>query len=308
MKIWNFDFYKNKRRYLFVSLFLAAVLAVGMISMGAKLDIQFKGGALITYSHDGQIPRAQFQKDVEEILGESVTVQESSDIVTGSKSFVVSLAASHGISAQKQLELSQGLDAIYSQNELKTTSINVVNPTIGAEFLAKSLIAILVASILMVLYISIRFRRISGWMAGITAVLALTHDVLVVFMVFVLLRIPLNINFIAVSLTILGYSINDTIVVYDRIRENKRLYSKSLSTPQLVNKSLNQSFTRSLMTSVTTIMAMVVVSAVAGIYKIDSILSFSVPMTAGMVSGFYSSICIAPNLWAVWQERRSKTA
>lgn len=126
-----------------------------------------------------------------------------------------------------------------------------------------------------------------------------------VFAVFVVGRISLNANFIAVCLTILGYSLNDTIVIYDRIRENRRIYGASMPVEDLVNLSLNQSMTRSLLTSVTTASAMIVVSLVALLYNVNTILSFSFPMIIGMVSGFYSSVCIAPALWTMWQKKKA---
>ena len=98
-------------------------------------------------------------------------------------------------------------------------------------------------------------------------------------------------------------SLNDTIVIYDRIRENRRIYGTSMPVEDLVNLSLNQSMTRSLLTSVTTASAMVVVSLVALLYNVNTILSFSFPMIIGMVSGFYSSVCIAPALWTMWQKK-----
>jgi preprotein translocase SecF subunit len=158
---------------------------------------------------------------------------------------------------------------------------------------------------MMVFYIGVRFRKISGWSAGITAVIALTHDLIIVFAVFLLLRIPLNANFIAVCLTILGYSLNDTIVIYDRIRENRRIYGGAMPTEDLVSLSLNQSVFRTLMTTATTAAAMGVVSVVAYLYNVTSILSFSVPMIAGLLSGVYSSLCIAPLLWVVWQQKKA---
>ncbi|MEG1971635.1 MAG: protein translocase subunit SecF, partial [Oscillospiraceae bacterium] len=129
------------------------------------------------------------------------------------------------------------------------------------------------------------------------------HDVIADFCAFVIFRFAIDTNFFAVCLTILGYSLNDTIVIYDRIRENKRIYGTQKSIPELVNLSLNQSFKRSLMTTVTTVTAMVVVAAVAVVCNVTSILSFAVPMIVGMVSGFFSSMCIAPNLWVIWQEK-----
>ena len=160
------------------------------------------------------------------------------------------------------------------------------------------------ASLLMVVYISLRFKKIGGWSAGITAVIALIHDLLMVFAVFVLFRISINANFIAICLTILGYSLNDTIVIYDRVRENKRIYGDAMPIEEMMNLSLNQSFTRSLMTSITTASAMVVVSVIAKMYNVTSILSFSFPMIIGMVSGCYSSLCIATMLWVIWQKKK----
>ena len=100
-------------------------------------------------------------------------------------------------------------------------------------------------------------------------------------------------------------SLNDTIVIYDRVRENKKLYGNKLNTAALMNKSLNQSLTRSLITTITTVTAMAVVSIVAYFYNVNSILSFSVPMMIGMLSGVYSSLCIAAPLWVMWQEKKA---
>lgn len=158
----------------------------------------------------------------------------------------------------------------------------------------------------MIIYIAIRFKRISGWSAGVTAVIALLHDVAMVYATFVIFRMPLDDNFIAVALTILGYSINDTIVVYDRVRENKRIYGKSLNTAELMNKSLNQSLSRSIHTSVTTIMAMTIVLIISIIFGIESIFTFAFPMIIGMISGVYSTLCISSSLWVDWQNHKEK--
>ena len=137
------------------------------------------------------------------------------------------------------------------------------------------------------------------------AVVALLHDVLFVFTTFIIFRMPINDNFIAIVLTILGYSLNDTIVIYDRIRENKRLLGKKYTTGELVNLSINQSLTRTINTSVMTVLAMAVVLVVALMYNVESIVSFALPMIIGMIAGVYSSICIAGPLWVMWQERES---
>lgn len=304
MKKWNIDFFGNRKIYFGLSLALIVLMLVGSVMFGVDLDIQFKGGALITYSYTGDIDQADFQQSVETVLGQKVSLQKSIDIATGTQNFVVSLPTSEGLNAGKQAELAVALDEKYKDNNLSTASISVVNPTIGKEFLVKSLTAVAFASLLMVVYISLRFKKIGGWSAGITAVIALIHDLLMVFAVFVLFRISINANFIAICLTILGYSLNDTIVIYDRVRENKRIYGNSMPIEEMMNLSLNQSFTRSLMTSITTASAMIVVSVIAKMYNVTSILSFSFPMIIGMVSGCYSSLCIATMLWVIWQKKK----
>ena len=305
MKNWNINFFAHRKYYFTISIMLIVVMFACALVFGVNLDIQFKGGALLTYSYTGDLDAPAFQKAAEKVLGQSVSMQESTDIATGKRNIVLSLPTSEGIDAERQAALAAALNEQFSGNEIETASISVVNPTIGGEFLAKCLVAIGFAALLMVFYVSFRFRRIGGWSAGETAVVALVHDILMVFAVFVIGRISLNANFIAVCLTILGYSLNDTIVIYDRIRENRRIYGTSMPVEDLVNLSLNQSMTRSLLTSVTTASAMVVVSLVALLYNVNTILSFSFPMIIGMVSGFYSSVCIAPALWTMWQKKKA---
>lgn len=305
MKNWNINFFAHRKYYFTISIMLIVVMFACALVFGVNLDIQFKGGALLTYSYTGDLDAPAFQKAAEKVLGQSVSMQESTDIATGKRNIVLSLPTSEGIDAERQAALAAALNEQFSGNEIETASISVVNPTIGGEFLAKCLVAIGFAALLMVFYVCFRFRRIGGWSAGVTAVVALVHDILMVFAVFVIGRISLNANFIAVCLTILGYSLNDTIVIYDRIRENRRIYGTSMPVEDLVNLSLNQSMTRSLLTSVTTASAMVVVSLVALLYNVNTILSFSFPMIIGMVSGFYSSVCIAPALWTMWQKKKA---
>ena len=172
----------------------------------------------------------------------------------------------------------------------------------GRLFFTKCLVAILLASIFLVVYVALRFRKIGGWTAGVMAVLALLNDVLVAYFAFVVFRIPLNDNFVAVVLSILGYSLNDTIVVYDRIRENRRTMDSKCSIAEVVNRSINQSFMRTLNTSICTFIAIATVAVVGLIFRLDSIISFMVPMMFGVISGFYTSEFLCSPLWARWQQ------
>ena len=161
------------------------------------------------------------------------------------------------------------------------------------------------SAIVLIIYIAVRFRNIGGWLAGVCAIIALLHDIIITYGAFVVMGMEIDANFMAVILTILGYSVNDTIVVYDRIRENKTLYKGSISLSDLTDLSINQSLTRSINTSVTTIFAMIVVSLVASMRGVESILSFSLPMLVGLIIGTYSSLFLASPLWVVLESRRS---
>lgn len=169
MKNWNINFFAYRKYYFTISIMLIVVTLACALVFGINLDIQFKGGALLTYSYTGDIDASAFQKAAEKVLGQSVSMQESTDIATGKQNIVLSLPTSEGIDAERQAALAAALNEQFSGNEIETASISVVNPTIGGEFLAKCLVAIGFAALLMVFYVSFRFRRIGGWSAGVTA-------------------------------------------------------------------------------------------------------------------------------------------
>ncbi len=302
------DFIGKKKIFFAISIAMVVITLLFSIFKGVELDIQYKGGTMITYSYTGEIDHSAFQSLVEETVGGRVSIQDSSDIATGSSNLVVSLASTDGLTSEEQATLSDAVESAYAENNLKTESISNVSATVGREFFIKSLIAVLFAAIVMVVYIGFRFKRISGWSAGVMAVIALIHDVIAAFAVFVIVGIPIDANFMAVVLTILGYSINDTIVIYDRVRENRRIYGTKLSTAELMNKSMNQSLKRTLITSLTTIMALAVVAVVTLLYNVTSIVSFVFPMIVGLISGTYSSICLVPSLWVMWQDHQASKA
>ena len=176
----------------------------------------------------------------------------------------------------------------------------------GTRFLQKSLVAVIFALALILIYIAFRFKNIGGLTGGAMAILALLNDLMVIFGVFVVLRAPLDGNFIAALLTILGYSVNDTVVIYDRIRENRKLLGKKAPFGELVNLSLNQSLRRTLMTTITTVAALAVMCIVSVLYGLDSIFTFAFPLMMGMVSGVYTSLCVSTSAWVTWTSRKNK--
>lgn len=300
------DFVGKRKIFFSISIALVAVTLIGSLFLGLNLDIQYKGGTMLTYSYSGDINKDEFLSQIEQIVGGKASVQETSDLATGNSNLVVSLASNSGLTAEKQLELSDKLSESFSANDLHTESISNVSASVGKEFFLKSLVAVVFAAIVMVVYIGFRFKRISGWSAGVMAVIALIHDIIAVIAVFVFFRLSVDANFMAVVLTILGYSINDTIVIYDRIRENRRIYGVKLPIAELVNKSMNQSLKRAFVTTITTVMALAVIAVVTLLFNVTSIVTFVFPLIVGLISGTYSSVCLVPCMWVMWQEYRAK--
>ncbi|WP_294759093.1 protein translocase subunit SecF [uncultured Gemmiger sp.] len=298
-------FIPNRKKFYGFSCALIAVVLVFCGVFGVHMDVEFKGGSMVTLAYQGEADLSALKSTISGELNQSnLTLQTGSDI-SGSQTLTVTLPGSQTLTTEQLDNLLSTLNEQYPDNAFTQNEVSNVDATIGKEFLLKSVVALVAACVLIMLYVAYRFRRIGGFKAGATAVVALLHDLFVVFGVFVILRIPLNGNFIAAMLTILGYSINDTVVIYDRIRENSALYSKKqLSLPELVNLSINQSFSRSLMTTITTCCALGVVCVVSIIYRLDSIYTFAFPLLFGMISGVYSTICIATPLWVDWKQRK----
>ena len=298
-------FIPNRKKFYGFSCALIAVVLVFCGVFGVHMDVEFKGGSMVTLAYQGEADLNALKSTISGELDQSnLTLQTGSDI-SGSQTLTVTLPGSQTLTTEQLDNLLTTLNEQFPDNAFTQNEVSNVDATIGKEFLLKSVVALVAACVLIMLYVAYRFRRIGGFKAGATAVVALLHDLFVVFGVFVILRIPLNGNFIAAMLTILGYSINDTVVIYDRIRENSALYSKKqFSLPELVNLSINQSFSRSLMTTITTCCALGVVCAVSIVYRLDSIYTFAFPLLFGMISGVYSTICIATPLWVDWKQRK----
>lgn len=298
-----------QKRKIFFGLSIGIILAGIIFSLvfGVQLDIQFKGGSIMKYSFTGDLDIINAENIIETSLGKPVSCQETTVLGGTGKNLVINVAGDSAVSPDDQVKMEKALAAAYPKAGFALVEANMVDPFIGAEFFRKALLAIFVASVLIVAFVWLAFRSMSGPSAGVMALVALFHDVAVVFFVFVFLRIPLNEALVAVVLSILGFSINDTIVIYDRIRENKRLTEGRIPLDELVDLSINQSLTRSINTSMCVIGALLVAYIFATLYGIDSIKEFALPMMIGTISGSYSTIFLAGPLWVMWKTRGGRT-
>ena len=294
----SIDFIGKKAVFFTIS---GIIIAAGLISMGVHSATE---GKALNYGLDfmgGTSTTADFGKDmsIEDIENDIVPYVEK---VTGDSDVQATKVEGTTQVTIKTRTLSlderQELEDTLAENcdvDASTITSQSISSTISGEMRSDALKAVIVSCIFMLLYIWFRFKDIRF---AASAILALVHDVLVVITVYALVRISVGSTFIACVLTIVGYSINDTIVIFDRIRENLALKTRKQTAEELrevANKSLTQTLSRSINTSITTFI-MVVMLYILGV---ASIRDFSLPLMAGLVCGAYSSICIATELWYV---------
>lgn len=299
-------FVENRGKFFLISgvLIAACVVCLVVNKVSGRCDgnilnygLDFSGGTTfdITFNSDQKLD-GDVKKEVEKIF-----MDES-----GSNDVIVSeIAGSNGLSV-KSVELSEDqrnnvtntlLDK-YSVEEKNIQNRNI-SASVSSEMRVDAVVAVLIAAFCMLLYIWLRFKDIV--FAG-SSILALLHDVLVVLLVYALTKISVGNTFIACMLTIVGYSINATIVIFDRIRENIGSRTSEEALAQVVNESVTQTLTRSINTTLTTFI-MVLMLAILGV---ESVRDFAIPLLAGFICGGYSSVCIAGTLWFAIKKAQGK--
>ena len=264
------------------SLFVVASVFV-FLANGLNFGIDFRGGTLIEASSESAVDLAELRGRLGAIdLGE-VQIQEfgkETDVLIRIAEKEGATDASNNLSAVEQVreELSSDFDV---------RRVEIVGPQVSAELIQTGIMAVLAAIASMLIYIWFRFE----WQFSVGAVLALVHDVALTIGLFALLRLDFNLSILAAILTIVGYSMNDTVVVYDRVRENLRKYKK-MDLAELLNIAINETLSRTVMTSVTTMLALLALYILGG----EVIRGFTFAMIWGVIVGTYSSIFIASPL------------
>lgn len=278
------------------------VIVAGFVGMGMNkangngalnLSLEFVGGTSTTVDMGEEYSLEQIDSEIIPYIEEALSSAEvSAQKVEGSTQIVFK---TRSLDLTEREELNTLFETQFGVDTSTVSSTNI-SSTISSEMAADAVWAVVIASILMLIYIWFRFNDIRF---AASAIAALIHDVLVILTAYALLRLSVGTTFIAVMLTIIGYSINDTIVIFDRVRENLKL-KKSLnreSLTEVCNKSITQTISRSLNTSITTFIMVLLLY----IFGVASIKEFALPLMVGVISGTYSSICIATELWFVFK-------
>lgn len=280
------NIYNKRGIFLGISVAIILVGLVFTLVGGFNIDIDFAGGTSIVFNVGQDTTKEEVADVAKEALGFSVsTVQPSLDNPQEMTIKTQNLTEEQSDKLVAALKAKYNLAADYSDY-----SISTFTPAYGKQLAGEALWAVLIAVILMLIYITIRFEFLSG----LSAIIALIHDVLIMISVYAIFRVPVNSSFIAVVLTILGYSINNTIVIFDRIRENQRMAKKE-TFAEITDKSITQTLGRSINTTITTF----VMVAVLYVLGVESIKEFAFPLIIGIIGGAYSSMFIVSPLWAM---------
>ena len=267
------------------------MLIVNKVNTGDILNygLDFVGGTSVQVTFPDNVPsNAEIEDFVKNTIGEKATVSE----ISGSNALSLKTLS---LSEDTLDTLKKGLMSTYavSESDIETETIS---GTVSGEMKRDAILAVVIATVCMLLYIWIRFKNIAF---ASSSVLALVHDVLVVLGLYAVIRLTVDTSFIACMLTIVGYSINATIVIFDRLRENLGLMRKKDDLADVVNRSISETFTRSIHTSVTTLITVVMLI----ILGVESVRIFAIPMAVGILCGGYSSVCIAGTLWYFFRKK-----
>lgn len=297
-EVKTYNYTKHMKVFFAISSILILVgiggLFVNKSSIGTilKYDLDFSGGTQTQVTFKDKVPS---NSEIEEVFKDATGEVASVSSIQGENAVLVK---TNTLNLNKRTKLEKALIDKYGIDKKKIATESI-SASVSNEMKSDAVIAVVIATICMLIYIWIRFKDLAF---GTSAVIALVHDVLVVLMVYSVCRISVGNTFIACMLTIVGYSINATIVIFDRIRENKKGKHKIEDIEKVVNDSISQTFSRSINTSLTTFV-MVFFLAIMGV---DSVKEFAIPLMVGIVCGCYSSICITGTVWYSFKKIGSK--
>ena len=266
---------------------IAGIVIISIFKL--NLGIDFTSGTRVDFQAQQSLKQTEIEKKMADI-----DLKPNQMSIGGDKEQNASMQYKRDLTKEEISKLKSTISDAYKAD----ASVNTVSPTIGQELAKNAMLAVLLASIGMIIYITLRFE----WRMGIASIISLLHDAFMIIAVFSLLRLEVDITFIAAVLTIIGYSINDTIVTFDRVREmlaNVKVITKEEQIDYIVNSSIRQTLTR----SINTVLTVVVVVVALLIFGASSIFNFSLALLIGLVSGVYSSIIIAVPLWGMLKKR-----
>lgn len=321
---FNLKIVQNKKIYFIIAAVFIAIGIVSMIFRGFYLDIDFAGGTEITYHIDGMDASkeaAKFEELAREVVGDKINVAQQSgatevtvksleldeteraELLAKFEEYYSEKFGTAEADTEPEAEATETTETATEEKEetkkavVTVVGLDSVSGSVSKDLRNAAAISVTIAVILMLVYITVRFQ----FSSALSAVLCLIHDVLIVLSAYSIFQIPVSSSIIAVVLTIFGYSINATIVVFDRVRENVKLI-RNATFAEKVNTSINQTLLRSINTTITTLLTIGMIY----IFGVQSIKEFAFPIIIGLFAGLYSSTFLAGSFWSIFKGKNTR--
>jgi SecD/SecF fusion protein len=298
----KFSFVKNFKNFAVASTVVAAVAIIGLVLQlfGVKmfnLDQDFVGGVMMDFEL-GQEVTTEISSNVEDIVREITGVAPSSVTKAGNNGTVVSIKMTEIPTESREVVYLAVAEAYGGTDKVFADRSEFVSASVGRDITRSAFLATALAAALILLYVAFRFELRSG----VAAILMLLHDIFVMLAFYIIFRVPMNMNFIAAVLTVVGYSINATIVVFDRVRENWKKGGGQGNFPEVVDASIHQTLARSVGTTVTTLLPLIMVIVLG----VSSVRNFGIPIAIGVAMGCYSSVFLSAPCWVLFRGKKAK--
>ncbi len=290
-KFKNFDFVQHRKKFFTLSSILIGLGIISLLIFNLNLGIDFASGSRVEITAEQSLTDDKIKEQLQ-----SLDLEAEEVIISGDNE---NIAVARYVGVLSQGEIGE-LKSFFQKEYGQEPNVSTVDPTVGRELAKNAMYAIAIASIGIIIYVTIRFE----WLKALASIVALLHDAFFIIAIFSLLQIEVDLPFIAAVLTIVGYSINDTIVTFDRIRENSK-YMK-IKTFADLSKVVNISLVQTLARSINTVLTVVFAAAALMIFGSEAIRNFSFALLIGLVAGTYSSLFIASQIWLVWKGKQLK--
>ena len=290
----RFDVIKHHRWWFTLSSILVIASLVSIFVRGFNFGIDYTGGTIVEVMFDQPVQVAQVREDLKQFNLENAIIQLSGESnETSGKDVII---RTRNLDANESAAIVESLNKNVGHNEVKR--VESVGAVIGSEVTEHALINLAIAFVVLAAYISFRFE----YRIAFSSLAAIFHDLIMVLGVFSFFQLEIDASFLAAILTVIGYSMNESVLIFDRIRENTHTHKRSDTFADLANASIAQSIHRSCYTLTTVLFACCSLYFFGG----DTTKNFALCMIVGFVSGAYSSICVATSLWAIWKSRNKK--
>lgn len=286
MNFKNFDFIKHRNKFFILSSVIALAGVICLFVFGMNLGIDFASGTRVDILSDHTLSVNKLTNEFDKM-----GIKTERPTLAGKNNNIASVRIAKVLNQKEIGKVKADIKSVYG----KEPNVSTVSPQIGRELAKNAFWAVIISSLFIIIYVWIRFE----FLQGLTAVIALIHDAFFIVTVFSIFHIEVNIVFIAAVLTIVGYSINDTIVTFDRIRENVRNRKKKLKTFEDITEVVNEGIRSTLVRSINTVITVLIAVVALMIFGSPEIRTFTIALFAGLICGVYSSIFIASPLWAV---------